>query len=483
MSLDDVTEQELEELELLIESEMAWQRENRIHAMYEPGPLGIDKYPKHAECFRDGKDYRTRCFMGGNGTGKTYGVGAFELVLHLTGDYPAWWDGLVFDHPINAWCAADTRETVRDTIQKYLLGDVPEMGRDALGTGMIPRSKIGRVKFVNGTNDSCDIVTVKHSSGGWSQLGFKSYDQGRKKFQGTNKHFILLDEEPPTGIYEECLQRGRGCDGRLLMTYTPLSGWTYVVDQMMGWEELNKKGASIKTVHCDWDDVPHLDEEWKRNQLAQTRPHMRKARKAGIPNAGIGMVYPMEEEDYVIKPVPLPAHWRRCFGFDGGFHNTAAVWIAWDKDEDVAYVYADYKRGEVSTEAHAIALMARGDWIPGVGDAASLANPGSGKAEKLIQTYKALGVDMVLPDKSSGSVDAGIQEVYSRLNSGRLKVFNTCQKLLAEIRRYRYNEKQQIVKENDHIMDALRYAIADGLKRATTQRVRASDINENLRFG
>jgi terminase large subunit-like protein len=40
---------------------------------------------------------------------------------------------------------------------------------------------------------------------GVSYLGFKSYDQGRRKFQGTGKHVIWLDEEPPADVYEECL--------------------------------------------------------------------------------------------------------------------------------------------------------------------------------------------------------------------------------------------------------------------------------------
>jgi len=50
-------------------------------------------------------------------------------------------------------------------------------------------------------------------------------------------------------------------------------------------------------------------------------------------------------------------------------------------------------------------------------------------------------------------------EVLDRLSTGRLKIFSTLQHTLGEIRLYRRDEKGRIVKENDHLMDALRYAV------------------------
>jgi phage terminase large subunit-like protein len=59
---------------------------------------------------------------------------------------------------------------------------------------------------------------------GISYLGFKSYDQGRRKFQGTGKHVIWLDEEPPADVYDECLLRLMTTNGLMLCTFTPLLG-------------------------------------------------------------------------------------------------------------------------------------------------------------------------------------------------------------------------------------------------------------------
>ncbi len=410
-------------------------------------------------------------------TGKTYGLGGFEVACHATGIYPPWWEGLRFDHPVNIRACGDTRETVRDIIQVVLFGDYIKTGKEDFGTGMIPRHLLGSPKVVQNTNGSIDFCPVRHVSGDWSMIELRAYEQGRKAFQGTSRHFIWEDEEPTGPVHQENVQRGRGVDGRMLLTFTPLSGFSEVVNGFLGWEEANRKGASRFTVFCDWDDVPHLDEEWKRNNLAETLPHMRKARKSGIPTSGIGMVYPVEEEHIVIRPFELPAHFRRVGGFDHGWHNTAALWGAYDKDEDVVYIYAEYKRGEIPIESHANAIKARGAWIPFVGDSSQRESDG----KQIIDKYKALGVDMRLPNKA---VDIGIQEVYSRLETGRLKIFSTCGKLIDEFRRYRYNEKGAIVKEHDHLLDALRYLVLSGLKIAAAKPSgRSSDITSDVRFG
>lgn len=430
----------------------------------------------HATCIAVEHPDHTFITEHGIVTHNTWGVAAYELTCHLTGEYPVWWAGRVFRTPISAWVCGDTLQTVRDIIQPKLLGEVAKMGDSALGTGMIPRAKIGEIRYLQNTNRAVDFVIVRHVSGGESVLGFKAYEQGRKAFQGTEKHIIVLDEEPPEDVYLECLMRGRTVDGITLLTFTPLSGRTSVVNSFIAWEHENRKGASKIMFTCSWDDVPHLDEKWKIETEATTPVYLREARRHGIPVAGAGKIYPIEESQFVISPIELPPHFRRCFGFDGGWHNTAAVWGAWDKDLDIVYLYSDYKRGEQPIDVHAMAIRARGEWIPGAGDAASREGHSS---DTTLGLYKARGVNLELADKS---VDAGIQEVLSRLSSGKLKVFNTCQKWLEEFRLYSYDEKGRIKKDNDHLMDATRFMCMSGLKRATTRRIQQLNIPD-IRFG
>jgi hypothetical protein len=48
-----------------------------------------------------------------------------------------------------------------------------------------------------GVADAIDSVLVKHVSGDPSTIGFKSYDQGREKWQGETLDAVWFDEEPP----------------------------------------------------------------------------------------------------------------------------------------------------------------------------------------------------------------------------------------------------------------------------------------------
>jgi len=72
-------------------------------------------------------------------------------------------------------------------------------------------------------------VTVRHVSGGVSTLGFKSYDQGRTKWQGETLDWVWFDEEPDLDIYLEGLTRTNAVGGIVWLTFTPLLGMSEVV--------------------------------------------------------------------------------------------------------------------------------------------------------------------------------------------------------------------------------------------------------------
>lgn len=200
----------------------------------DDGPLRRDLYPKHLQFFAGGSEHMERCMMAANRVGKTWGVGAYEVTAHLTGKYPDWWVGRRFTDPIDGWAAGDTSETTRDVIQVALAGIGGEGGDGALGTGMIPGDLIvGNPTTKRGISGAIDTIRVKHVSGGISRIGFKSYDQGRQKFQGTKKQVAWLDEEPPIDVYEECVLRLTATspgdeNGLMLCTFTPLLGLSKV---------------------------------------------------------------------------------------------------------------------------------------------------------------------------------------------------------------------------------------------------------------
>lgn len=227
--------------------------------------------------------------------------------------------------------------------------------------------------------------------------------------------------------------------------------------------------SSRYLVQAGWDDVPHLDAETKRELLASTQPYLRDARSKGIPSLGAGAIYPVEESAITVEPFAIPAYWRRTYGLDVGWKRTAAIWGAHDTNTDTVYLYAEHYRGQAEPSVHATAIRARGEWIPGVIDPASRGRS-QRDGQQLIQNYTDLGLKLSLADNA---IDAGIDDVWMRLATGRLKVFLTCLSWLAEYRLYRRDEKGKIVKANDHLMDATRYLIRSGLAIATVAPVHA----------
>ena len=451
-----------EYLALLQQRELLKKR-RRLFDMYpDEGPLRRELYQPHTAFFDAGRWARERAVVAANGIGKTEGIGGYELVLHLTGLYPTWWKGKRFNSPIRAWAAGDTTQTVRDILQTKLVGSPGEEG-----TGLIPGDLLSPKdikKKAGSVPDAIESVMVKHVSGGKSWLVFKSFDQGRRSFQGTEQHVIWLDEECPDTVYDECLMRTRTVGGVVLLTFTPINGLTQLVLGFMPnglLPEDGKVSSSRFVVNATWEDAPHLTEKEKSEIISGTLPHLRDARSKGTPSIGSGVIYPISHADLEVEDFELPIWWPRVYGLDYGWNWTAALWSALDKENDIIYVYNAYKRGQVEPPIHAASILARGDWIPGVADPAKGTSQRDGK--NLLAEYQEL-LGNVYP--ANNAREAGILAVFKRMTTGRLKIFKSVRTLFDELRLYRRDEHGNVVKENDHLCDDLRYIVMSGLDYA-----------------
>lgn len=443
-------------LAIALEEKVRRKANRKLFTYYpETGPLRRELYKKHLLFFKLGADKSTRCFMAANRVGKTEGGGGYEVTLHLTGRYPDWWEGAIFDAPIRCWVAGDTGKTVRDILQEKLLGPWGKFG-----TGLIPAEDIVKWTPKQGISEAVDTLTVKHydedgNYDGDSKLAFKSYDQKREAFQGTEQDVIWLDEESDDSIRGECILRLMTTNGLLIETFTPLRGITKIVMQYLPDGEATDDVAVTEDkalVMAGWDDVPHLGEAEKARMLAETPPHLRDARSKGIPSLGAGAIYPVPETEIVVPDFAIPPHWLRLYALDVGWNRTAALWGAWDVENDVIYLVAEHYRGQAEPSIHADAIKAKGG-IPGVIDPAARGRS-QRDGEQLLQNYKDLGLVLTL---AINGVESGIYEVWQRLSTGRLKVFQSLNHWRSEYRLYRRDEKGRIVKENDHLMDDTRY--------------------------
>jgi hypothetical protein len=150
---------------------------------------------------------------------------------------------------------------------------------------------------------------------------------------------------------------------------------------------------------------------------------------------------------------------------DVGWNRTAALWGALDREKDILYLTSEHYRGQAEPIVHATAIRARGKWIPGVIDPAARQR-GQKDGIRLMQTYIELGLDL---SKAVNAVESGIYLVWQRLSTGRLKVFRSMSNWLLEYRVYQRGTDGKIVKENDHLMDAMRYLVVSGIHQMITQ--------------
>ena len=397
--------------------------------------------------------------MAGNQLGKTWSA-AYEAAYHATGLYPEGWKGRKWHRATAGWLSGVTGESLRDTLQRLVLGRPNQWG-----TGTIPGNTIIEIKRAAGIADAVDTIYIRHVSGGVSTISFKSYEKGREKWQGETLDYVAFDEEPPLDIYIEGLTRTNATGGMVWMTFTPLMGMSKVVKRF-----LSEKSPDRVVIRMTIADVDHYTEE-ERQRIIDSYPiHERKARANGEPVLGDGAVFPVLEELITCDPIALPDHWPRIAGIDFGWdHPTALVWIAWDRDNDIMYVYDALTHRKQTPKQIAPDIIARGDWIPMAWPHDGLQTD-KGSGVQLAENYRGENVSMLheraqYPETgdedgakvSRSSVEAGILDMLTAMQTGKLKVFSTLNLWFEEFRLY-HRKDGKIVKLDDDLMSATRYA-------------------------
>jgi phage terminase large subunit-like protein len=447
----DFTEEEIDAQLALVEEKLA----GRKLDLYKP-------HPKQELFHRMGGDVSIsdRLLMAGNQLGKTL-CAAAETSMHLTGEYPDWWSGKRFPTRVRGWVGSETNQATRDAAQMLLMGPPGEWG-----TGYIPARRIvDYSKATHGVPNALESVIVKHVSGKNSQLQFKSYDQGRQRWQGATLDFVWFDDEPPMDIFVEGRTRTNVPGNFTYMTFTPLLGMSEVVIRY-----LKEKPPGSVVIPMTIEDALHYSPEQRKKIVAGYPVHERKARAQGIPILGSGAVFPIEQEQIECMPFQIPEHWPRICGMDLGWeHPTACAWIAWDRDTDTIYIYDIHRVKEQTPIFHAATMKAKGVWIPVAWPHDGLQHD-KGSGAVIAQQYRNLGVNM-LKDKATHKpekgkkegtggygLEAGISEMLQRMQTGRFKVFSTCNDWFEEYRMY-YRKDGLIVKEHDDLMSATRIGV------------------------
>lgn len=444
--------------------------------------------PKQKLFHATGLVAKERAFFAGHRCGKSLCTSA-EWSMHLTGNYPSnsidsdgmpWdWNGYRYEKPINIWVAGVTNNETYQTLARYYVGDLTTEG--FIHSSLIVHKDLQK-----------HLYYIRHSSGGISKLRFKSYEQQAGAWQSETLDGVHLDEEPPSKIYSEAITRTLSTSadhyGQVTCSLTPLKGVTHFMLQYMEKVIHDEKGEEIESrrlapgevnnsrvyILASHEESPHITPEESARIFAAYPAYEREARIKGIPSMGSGMVYPVHDSNLLVSPFEIPEYWPRCFGMDFGWHNTAAVFMAHDQDNDVIYLYGEYLAGHLTPQHHAFELIKQGaDWMPGGYDGA-----GEGAQQddggNLVDLYQQAGIRNWTPaDKKS--VNKGVYTVLQRMETGKLKIFSSLTKLMTELRMYARDDNGKVKKGNDHLMDAMRYGVVTGVPLA---RVKKSTLNK-----
>lgn len=384
-------------------------------------------------------------------SGKTLAAGN-EVGFHVTGDYPEWWEGRRFDRPTVWWVGSIDGKFVRDNAQRILMGRAP-----AWGTGVVAGSKIINKRMSRGVPDGLDSVTIRHKSGGLSQIIFKSYEQGRLSWQGDTVDGIWFDEEPSSEIYSEGITRTNVSQGPIMLSFTPLLGMSKVVSYFYP----RPNTAERFLVQMTIDDVDHYTPEERAKIIAQYPEHEREARTRGRPMLGEGAVFPIADERIMVEPFAIPLFVPRIVGLDFGWeHPFAAAFMAHDRETDTIYVTDVYREDRALPIVHIAAIKARlGKFqkmpVAWPHDGHST-EKGTGKV--LITNYdKDLNT---LPshatyEEGGFQTEPAIIEMLQRMQVGTFKVFKHLKPWFDEKSSY-HRKKGKLVKENDDLLSATR---------------------------
>jgi len=438
--------------------------------------LSYQPLEKQALFHEAGRKYIERCLLAGNQYGKTY-CGAAETALHLTGMYDDLefeWMGRRWERPVNILVIGHDFDQMRESCQKHLFGRVGEWG-----TGMIPKdSFIEPPKLNRDRNGIIDYARIRHISGGASLLKLASEKQGPEAIMGGQWDAVWWDEMPKnTKMYSQGLARLTKTAGIAYITATPEDGYTDLVARFLDEEDQktrwNITASAYENKYLDQDYIKDLFSSYTQQELLM--------RVEGIAVFGAGPIYPFTKDVLCCKPFSIPEEWPKLSAIDPGYQNskTAILWGALDIHEHhrlencTLYVFDLYNRKQSSVDQNAIVILNKdrmhGYSIPMAWPKdANQAERSDGK--RIAMEYRKLGVRLMnkpaslktIDGKQSFNVIDGINEVYSMIERGKLKIFDTpvMQPLIQEMQRYSMDEEGKIInKQSFDNCDALRYMV------------------------
>ena len=308
-----------------------------------------------------------------------------------------------------------------------------------------------------------EIVLMKPDEHGNSwNIHFFSCEQGRAALQAANVWMAWVDEQAPSEIIEEIWGRLRRWHhaNMFLLTCTPLTPDAWLQEL---WERRDEEAVKnlykfyrLNTMFNEW-----LPQEWRDNFLASLSPDQRLTRQFGDFCNYKGAVFPEFTSDLIIDPFDTES-FEQLIGIDPGFHHPGVLWLA-RRPTDDWFIIDEMQLHDVLPDDVAAGMKRRYDYRHKA--IIDYEDPITARYLKKagIHTSPCIGKDNL------DSINLCKNFFWQK----KIHVFKTCKDTIRQLRAYRWKqfkedkeEKDEVIKVNDHLVDAMRYVLYTLTKRA-----------------
>lgn len=423
---------------------------------------------------------RNLLWLGGTRSLKTSSM--MQLVgWHLTGVYPDGgsfhslnkekyvYDGYRFEKPTKILVVSLTNLQSRDITQQYLINGEPSSGRkpDLLFyTDYILKP---------GIKGLYEKIFIPHFSSngeynGNSELIFKSVEEGAGNFQGFNGiDCVFMDEEPRYDVFKECLNRLAGIKDR--KTFLFLSQWagkgkTELVKYFIEGKDKDVVNGYTFYTQSGWDDNPFLSKD-EITKMEQDYPAWElPARKYGQPVFGQGKVFEFLISDIITDDIALddiPMDWNLIGGIDPSAtsNGTWGACLLAEAPDGTIYIMQEYLTTNKRLDEHGDNIRVMFSFLPGIPLVCDPAGGGENYERQSALEYlrEEEKLNIIVAEKANQAKNHAINKIYLLKRNNKFKICKKCVKTLEEFDQYARDEKNKIIKQNDHIIDACFYAL------------------------
>ena len=361
---------------------------------------------------------------------------------------------------------------------------------------LLRKKNIKYGKFNPARGYANDVIILNNGS----KILFRTYQQGRENIQGMDLDLAWLDEESPYDFYQEALARTVDRNGVLLFTFTSLSGFTRLVNDL--WSPEPEKKHLIKNFVLSQLDNPFISDKAKEDYLLTCDPDEIESRVHGKPHLKEGLIYKnfseihkIEPFDHVILARKNPLRYELHEGIDP-HPRTPHHWLRflYDRQEDTIYICDELKapiESMLVADFSRLIKMTRSNGNKSIAPLYCQIDTSSQVPDVLHKhpdedredthtirlEFMRNGIETILCTKDNA---VGIGEVKKRLKvvktadgtikkAPKLKIFKTCAGVMWEFSRYSWDsyssskaeEKNEMlnrpIKKNDHFMDIIKY--------------------------